>query len=142
MSNYTHHLMRSQVPLGVLVSPPLVSVPGTHSCIVNSGMKMSHGSLALVTCGEPSPGLAGSHFLNETQMQRFSAGDGTEDGHAQSLTEVNEQFPNYSNSGPSSEKVSSCQNSVIRCPMPEEGNGVQESRGVSTRICAGTRPAC
>ena len=47
---------------------------------------------------------ARSHFLNETQVERFPAGDGTEVGHAQSLTKVNEQCPTYSDAGPSSRR--------------------------------------
>ena len=60
---------------------------------------MSHGSLALLTCGEPHPGLVGSHFLGETQMQRIPAGHVTEVGHARSPTDVNEKCPDDSNDG-------------------------------------------
>ena len=91
-----------------LSRPQWSPVPGTNGCIIDFGMQLSHGSPAFLTCCEPPPGLAGSHYLIETQMQRIPAGDGAEAGHARSLMEVNEQCPNYSNSGP-----------VIRCPTPK-----------------------
>ena len=86
------------------VSPQWSPVPGTNDCISDFGMHMSHGSLAPLTCCEPPPVLVGSHFLDQTQVLRIPAGDGTEACHARSPTEVNEKCPGYSNSGPSSRR--------------------------------------
>ena len=59
-------------------------VPGTNGCIGDFGMQMSQSSFTPLTCCEPPPGLVGSHFMDETQMQRTPAGEGTEAGHARS----------------------------------------------------------
>ena len=83
--------------------------------------------------------LVESQFLDESQMQRIPAGDGTEAGHARSLTEVNEQCPNCLNSGVSSRgqaPVGSEFLPEICDPVPDakggilfkEANSVQESR--------------
>ena len=58
------------------------------------------------------PGLFGSHFLDETQMQWTPAGDGTEGCHARSPTEVNDRLLEFWR--PS--RVCPCRKSVIGCP--------------------------
>ena len=76
---------------------------------------------------------------NETQMQRIPAGDGTEAGHARSLTEVNERCPNYSNSGSSSSRQEPVERKEseflpeICDPVPDAKDGILQelARGVA-----------
>ena len=102
-------------------------VPGTHDCIVDFGLQMSHGSLAPPTRCEPPPGLVGSHILGETQMQRIPAGRSTEASHARSLTEVDEKCPEFPHSGSSSRRqapVKSESMPEICDPVPGATSGI------------------
>ena len=102
------------------VSSLTSSVTGKNDCI--SGL-MSHGSCAPLTFFELPPGLFGSQFLDESQMQWSSSDTGTEVCHARSRTKVCEKYqitrllaPPPDAKRPS--RVSPCQRSVIRCPTP------------------------
>ena len=50
--------------------------PGTNDCIGELGKQMFHGSFAPLTFCELPPGLVGSRFLDESQTQWTTAGDG------------------------------------------------------------------
>ena len=85
---------------------------------------MSQGSLTPLTCYEPPPGLVGSHFLGDTQMQQVPAGDdGTEARHVVSRRSMRSAqiarslAPLPDAKRPS--RVGYCQKSVIRCPTPQ-----------------------
>ena len=82
-------------------------------------------------------GLVDSQLLGESRLQWSSADIATLPCHARSLTQVNDQCPEYLKCGFSS--------SVIRCPTPggilsAECDDVQESRGAGPRICASSKP--